>query len=420
MDWLDAATAQPWDTLACFEELHIEVEWPNTAGCDVVQFPVARLLPGSGLLGFATSSDAACFSKGGLGAVTDVVMKISWEPRRGGGSSETRPRVAVIAPGIADDGAFGTLACPPTPSEEMWAALALHVLPILAQEARYGGVGAPAEAADIWATVGNVQARAEADVRLQDLASIIKGTISISGIPKGASPASAARSGARSTGAGGFALPFSARTALSTGRTFDSTSLSTSVNRIVPRMRERQCRHCGSAMSVPNSSGAAQADPSQGSGPITCRCCCAFYCTTRCQALDWSAGHDVECAGFAAAHAAVRDMASLPFFPYIDDVTRLISAGATCICEVLTCWGLHDGVPAWRFIPGCACITDEPSPDTSGAATHLRPLSEAPNSRSSRALSLFSSCRSWNELYAMLKLPSAAPDAMVYTHAATL
>jgi hypothetical protein len=50
----------------------------------------------------------------------------------------------------------------------------------------------------------------------------------------------------------------------------------------------------------------------------------------------------------------------------------------------------------------------------------LKPIGTLPHSRSSLSLSLFSPCASWVDLYRLCRLPLGAPDAIAYTHSATL
>lgn len=192
MDYLDAAAAcraaAPWETLRFLKEIRVEVGWEAIEGCAPVQFPILRLLEGAngGFHAFSSQTDAAAFLKGGLGAVTDVVMKVTWEPRRGGAAGEVRPKVAVIAPGVAEDGAVGTLACPPTPSEEVWATLVLCSLEGLAREVGLeSGAGSDASPPDIWAVHLShpVTLRNEVKVRAGDLRATVIGTVTLTGLP---------------------------------------------------------------------------------------------------------------------------------------------------------------------------------------------------------------------------------------------
>lgn len=430
MDAFDAAAvctaASPWDSLrATFHELRVEVNWDAIPQCPLVQFPVVKLLPSApGLFAFVSPADDAAHTKGGLGAVTDVVMKISWEPRRGGGGERVL-RVVVIAPGVGDDGAVGTLACPPTPSEEVWATLTLLALPKLAAEAGYTGDTAP----DIWSG-SPLRVSCEATVKVPDLRTTLSGTVTVSGTPVTASGVSISTAGLsrKAPGSQRFepsTLPFSARPSARTtarGDTDDGTTstsgASFTINRIVPRVRPRPCRHCGKELAIPN----GQPDDPTAPSPIVCRCGCVFYCTSRCQALDWTGKHDLECGGFGAAGASVRDLWAFPMFPWVDDTTRLIACAATCVCDVLASWDLHDGVPAWKHVPGCECfpvVGRDPmvSPEV---PTHLRPWGPPPSTKSALALTLYAPCKDWADVYRVCKLPGSAPDALVYTHAATL
>lgn len=155
MDYLDAAdevaAAAPWAILKAFSEIQVNVTWPVTDGCPAVPFPLVRLPrdDSPGLFGFASASDANSWARGDTKSINDDVIRVSWEEKRAGGGK--RPRIAVIAPSLGEDGSPGTLACPPTPSEEAWATGVLWALPRLAREAAVAAGAGVDDPTDIWA-----------------------------------------------------------------------------------------------------------------------------------------------------------------------------------------------------------------------------------------------------------------------------
>ena len=434
MDLFDAAaacrTAAPWDTLRLFDRINIDVGWEAIDGCAPAQFPVLRPFDnsGAGFYAFASLSDAAAFAKGGLGAVTDVVMKVSWESRRGGPPGDARVKAVVIAPGVGDDGAVGTLACPPMPNEEVWATVVLAVLPLLAREAAMAsGIGPDGSSTDIWASLDTDVAVCETlPIRAGDIRATVNVTVKVTGSPKrrggGKAAASVSTStrkaelGALASSRGVLAVPASARSSAGTARDSSSSRAAetVSVNRIIPRTRTRKCRLCRTEVVVPAS---APPEPPL----VLCRCSCVYYCSLKCQTQDWQRGHDQECPVFRACSEQTGAVMSPAPFPFIEDVTALILYGATNVCEILGCWGLH-GYPAFKHVPGCDCFELDrfATAITDTGPSGLRTIGTLPFSRSSLSLSLFAPCKGWADLYKLCKLPMAAPDAVAYTHAATL